>query len=100
VSNANKLAYPVMTEMNSHLGDGLGYVAINEGGLTKLEYFAGRNWTQDEIDSVTGSSVGSIAMFLGIKSEDYNSDIHYAKATAKARVVLARALLAELEKTQ
>jgi hypothetical protein len=69
-------------------------------GLTKLEYFAGIAWGQDEINSIKGKTVEEVSRFLGIPTTSYNYNLHNKVAVAKARVVLARALLSELEKVQ
>jgi hypothetical protein len=90
VSNANEMAFPHWTSGDYHI----------RGGLTKLEYFAALNWTQDEIDSVAGYTVRQCAAFVGVSVEDYLPEVHYRIAACKARVVLARTLLAELEKPQ
>lgn len=88
MSTANEQAFPTPESDHSH------YVPR----LTKLEYFAGRNWSQYEIDSMTGRSIESAAMFIGVKESEYNPNIHYRVAVSKARVLLAQALIAELEK--
>lgn len=69
-------------------------------GLTKLEYFAGLRWSQEDIDSVIGKSVGECSAFIGIDATEYKCAKHYHIAIAKARVTLAKALIAELEMEQ
>ena len=88
MSIANKSAFPLNNDFNPEVAQ----------GMTLLEYCAGLNWTPDEIESVVGTSVREAAAFLGIPESDYRPSMHYHKATAKARIMLARALIAELEK--
>lgn len=84
MSLADKPIYPCL----KHDPGLSGRIYRLEGGMTLLEHYAGINWTQKEIETVVRTSV------------EYNSETHYSIVAARARIQLARTLIAELEKVQ
>lgn len=73
-------------------------IAEKSAGLSKLEYFAGLNWSLDEQESVTGTSIATCAAFIGISPTEYRPEIHYKTVCVKARIALALALIDEINK--
>jgi hypothetical protein len=80
MSNANEQAFPRMVEMNWYESTER-YQVENQGGLTKLEYFA-------------GLAMQGLCLTASLKYDKGECNA----AIAERAVVLALALLAELEK--
>lgn len=64
----------------------------NSTGLTLRDHFA-VNARIGVVDSISGTSIGDVARFLGIKEDDYRTAVHYKMAEAKARYIYADAML-------
>lgn len=70
-------------------------------GLTKREWLAGMAMQSIiQVGTAGGATRDDAAKSLGIKVEDYNSDVHYPMLIARDAMIQADALLEQLARTQ